>query len=173
MREQGFAFLLQKPFDLDDLLITLANALRQPLTAEQERQAEVIGRYCAAINAKDLDTCLALCTEDVRIFPPAGTPFEGPVEGRAAYRAHLEESLALIPDFRYEEQQVYSRPRWQALRFRESWATPHGRASMMASLLLEFRGSSISQIGVQLNNARLCELLAAPLTAGYEQQAGI
>jgi CheY-like chemotaxis protein len=172
--QRGFAFLAGKPFNLDELLTAVASALELSLSAEQERQVDVIRRYCSAINEKDLDACVALCAEDVVFFPPAHIPCAGQAEvrGRAAYREHLVTGLKLMPDFRFEAYRIYPRPSGLAMRFEESWAIPEGRARMTASLIFELEGEQIKQIGARLNAERLAALLAANRGGGRPPSDG-
>ncbi|MCA1598838.1 MAG: response regulator, partial [Chloroflexi bacterium] len=85
---QGFAFLVPMPFDLDRLLFAVAASIAQPLSPDQERQAHVVHRYFAALEARDWDALLALCTNDIRYVLPTPAPFATTLHGQAAFRAY-------------------------------------------------------------------------------------
>src|SRR5262249_33348617 len=61
----GFACVQPMPFDLDALLAHVAAALDRPFTPERERQAAVVRRYFACLEAQDWLGALALCADDV------------------------------------------------------------------------------------------------------------
>ena len=84
---QGFAFLAPMPFDLDRLLLAVAVRIAQPLSPDQERQAHVVRRYFAALEARDWDALLALCMDDIRYVLPTPAPFATTLHGQAAFRA--------------------------------------------------------------------------------------
>lgn len=152
----GLIRLISKPFDLDDLLATVASCLETPLSAEQARQAEVVCHYCEAFNAHDFDTCLAVCAEGVSFYPST-PPFAepaGPVVGRASMRAQLQRLLQRAPDVRIDDYLIHPRSIGLALRCVKSWvspATPDGRATMLASMIFQFDGERISQISLRMD----------------------
>lgn len=165
----GLARLIPKPFDIDDLLASIAECLEASLTGEQQRQAEVVGRYCAALNANDLDACLATCAKDVRVYPPEQSLWSNadPKEGRAAFRAHLEGGMRSTPDIRFDDYLIHPQPSGIALRCVKSWAspaTPTGRATVAGSLYFQFAGERISQITVQCHSESVGSL---PLAHTY------
>src|SRR5690242_14659758 len=93
VRQQGFSGVLHQPFGLDDLITAVAEGLNQPFSAAQRPQAEVARRFVAELLERDVVAVLALCTEEVRMYPwivPA-YPAAHPAFGRRAARAYLEE----------------------------------------------------------------------------------
>ncbi|HEV2460452.1 MAG TPA: hypothetical protein VGS80_19020, partial [Ktedonobacterales bacterium] len=66
----GFAFVVRMPFDLATVLAQIATALDRPLCEEQRRQAPIVERWFAAMEAEDWKALLALCTDDVAYYPP-------------------------------------------------------------------------------------------------------
>src|ERR1051326_4641435 len=95
-KQRGFACLMYKPFDLDDLLTKIAACLNSPFSTEQARQAQVILAYFAALTARDWDALLACCREDVLYYLPGDSPFAGTIRGKAAFRAYTEETFPRI-----------------------------------------------------------------------------
>jgi CheY-like chemotaxis protein len=161
-KPHGFAFLLQMPFDLEELLRLIAANIRRPLSAEQARQAERAERLFVALNGRDMETAMSLCAEDVAYYPPAASPVKAgkKVEGRAPYRAHLEELFRLMPDLRFEEMLFYGRPKGLAARYAARWSAPNGtRKQLAGTTLFRFRGEQIAQVGILLNSTRLRQLL--------------
>ena len=154
----GFAFVLGKPFELEDLLTQVAEALPVEFTAEQERQADVVRRYLAALVAQDWESLLALCTPDVRYYPPAAsgvTPARR-LQGQTAFRAYAEAAAQHYHQVAFADLCLYARPKGLVAQYTSQWLTPDGRWKQVSlRLLFHFVGESIDQIGVQANLARL------------------
>jgi len=154
--QAGLARLISKPFDLDELLDAIASCLETPLSAEQRRQAEVVGHYCDAFNAHDFDTCLALCADDVR-FDASAPQLTGPtgrLVGQATMRAVLQHMLLYAPDMRMDDYLIHPQTKGLALRCMKSWiatAAPDGRTSMPASMFFQFSGERITQISLSMD----------------------
>jgi len=153
VREKGFAFFLKKPFELDDLITLVAGCVARPLTPEQERQAEVVRRYCQAIDARDWQACAALCCEEVLYYPSPGSPFDRrqDVFGRAALLEQLAYNTQVAPDFHYESYSLYGRPDGIAVRYLATIATPEGRNPLMGSILFQVAEGQVTQIGYRLD----------------------
>ena len=154
----GFAFVLGKPFELEDLLTQVAEALPVEFTAEQERQANVVRRYLAALVAQDWEGLLALCTSDVRYYPTAasvGTTTRR-VQGRTALRAYAEAAAQHDRQVSHADLCLYARPKGLVAQYTSQWLSSDGRwRPLVTRLLFHFVGESIDQIGVQTNLARL------------------
>jgi len=165
----GFAFLIPKPFDLEDLVARLAACLGERLRPDATEPVRVVYRYFAALTAHDWDALARLCAEDVTYVLPGDLPYAGTVTGRAAFRAHAQEVFAQFPDARFEEVSVYALPHGLAARFKSSWRTPQdegGRASIAGAAVFRFAGDLISRIGVRVNDARLRRLQQPQAPAG-------
>lgn len=152
-RDKGFAFVLKKPFELDDLLTLIAEYVARPLTAEQECQAEVVRRYCQSIDAHNWQACVALCHEDVRYYPSPGSPFDRQqdVFGRTALLEQLAYNTQVAPDFHYESYSLYGRPDGIAVRYLATIATPEGRKPLVGSILFQVAEGQVIQIGYRLD----------------------
>ncbi len=157
MSAQGFARLLKKPFDLSDLLTLVAELVARPLTSEQERQADVVRRYCEAIDAHDWQACAALCCEDVRYFPTPDSIFDRKQEvlGRAALVEQLEYNAVVAPDIHYLSYSLYGRPEGIAVRYLTTIGTPNHRKQFAGSALFEVENGQVVQIGYRLDAGRL------------------
>src|SRR5258708_23323801 len=93
VRQAGFAGFLAKPFDLDVLLTTVAEALRADLTPTQAKQAALITRFFAALASFDQPALTALCTSDLLDVSPRrlGEQAEAQahIHGLGAYLAYI------------------------------------------------------------------------------------
>ncbi len=157
----GVAFVATNPFDLDQLLASVAAAIAVPLTPEQQRQAVVVRTYFAALTARDWDALADLCTDDVTYVLPGDTPFSGTVAGQAAFRAYTEETYRHFPAARFWDIAVYAAPAGLAARFQGAWRAPDGsEPRMTGAVQFQFMGERIRQIGVRLKDERLRALLA-------------
>ena len=154
----GFAFVLGMPFELEDLLSLVAEALPVVFTAEQERQANVVRCYLAAQVAQDWEGLLALCTSEVRYYP---TPASGGttarrVQGRTALLASVEATAQHAHQVAFADLRLYARPKGLMAQYTSQWLSSDGRWQPLATrLLFHFVGESIDQIGVQANLALL------------------
>jgi CheY-like chemotaxis protein len=150
VRREGFAFLMRKPFDLEELLSEIAHALQRPLTPEQQRQAWLVERYFAAVNEREWEALADLCTEDVAYYPPArnAPPAAKKITGKAAFSAYLAYLVRHIP-FCIEEELVYARRKGLAARYMIHAVSPESVTEHLAgALLFHFADNHISQIGV-------------------------
>ena len=164
-RRQGFAFLLQKPFDLDLLLAEIDASLHQPLTPEQARQFQTLGRFMEALRARNREALGPLITEDFTYHPPlrrlASTASR--VRGMAALIAYLQESLTRYQGVSFDEVLFYPRPKGWAMRYSSHWTIPDGtRQNLAGALLIHFRGEQIHRVGIQWNDQPLPRLLGEP-----------
>ena len=163
LEDARFAFVMAKPFDIDQLLAQVAAALQIPLTPAQQRQEPVVRRYFAALTARNWDALLDVCAEDVVYVLPSGTPFSGTYAGKEAFRAYTESTFSQFPAARFEDIHVYSTPKGLAARYRGVWRLPDGsEPQLTGAVYFQFEGERISQIGVQLHDERLRALLEAP-----------
>lgn len=161
-RRQGFAFLLQKPFDLDLLLAEIDACLRQPLTPEQERQLHTLERFMEALKTRNSEGLRQVLTEDSTYYPPLRklASHASRVRGQAALIAYLQESQTRYQDVTFDEFLFYPRPKGWAMRYSSHWAIPGGlRQNLAGALLFHFRGEQIHRIGIQWNDQRLHVLL--------------
>jgi len=164
---QGFAFLTPKPFDLEPLLEEIARTINQPLTAEQERQAEVVRQHFAAVTAGHYSALASLCTEDVTFYPPSNilSAAVRRVRGCDAMRAYLQEMMPHLPYFSISSMLISARPKGLAVRYSANWLPPEARMQRMTGVALyHFQGERIHQIGAGWNTRRLRALLESTQT---------
>lgn len=150
--ENGFAFVLSFPLQAERLFTELAFGLDLQLTHNQERQAQVVKDFFAALNAKNTQKILHLCTRNVSYYPAASHHWlsllraimsRGVVEGYAEF-IH-QPSLAL----RLEIERIYCRPRGLAVQYSAWWEKPNRRWEVQTdTLLFHFRDDRIHQIGL-------------------------
>jgi len=160
-----FAFVMTKPFDIDQVLAQVAATLQVPLTPAQQRQEPIVRRYFAALSERDWDTLMDLCADDVVYVLPNETPFSGTYTGRAAFRAYSEATFAQFPAARFEDITVYSSPTGLASRYRGTWRLPDGsETALTGAVHFQFEGERIKQIGVFLHDERLQALITPPPT---------
>ncbi len=152
---RGFAWVLQKPFDVDQLVTEVAAQLELPLDAEQERQAHVARAYFAALSARDWNALAGLCADDVTYVLPPPAPFAQEIHGKEAFRRYTEETYAHFPGARFEEPRVYALPRGMAARYVGRWPVEGGTQQQAGAVLFQFEGERIKQIGVRLNAEQL------------------
>lgn len=165
--DQGYAFLARKPFDVDDLATSIAAALRSPLGPDDERRAEVVRRYFASLTARDWDAVANLCADDVTYVLPGHSPFSATVQGRAAFRAFTEQTFSQFPGAQFQDVHIYPTPQGLAARYQGSWPVDdHGEQRMAGSVVFQFDGARIRQIGVRLNDERLRALVETAPQAG-------
>ncbi len=157
LKGQGFAFLLRKPFDLDDLLLNVARSLVAPVSPEQ---ASVVHAYFAALTAHDWDKLLALCTDTITYVLPTPVPFSATVQGKAALRAYTDATFGHFPGARFEDVRVYASPHGMAAHYVASWNDLDGaEAHLDGAVIFSFQGLLIEKIGVLLDAGRMRNLL--------------
>jgi len=155
VRASGFAALLREPFDLNELITTVAECLHHPMSDEHRRQAEIATRGLAALGRRDFEAALAPCTEDVRFYPWILPPHPAarPVVGRAALRAYIEEMAGYFHDSHLELGQFFACPHGIAVRIRVDWlGTDGARQQQMLANCFQLTGEQISQVGVPLGD---------------------
>jgi CheY-like chemotaxis protein/ketosteroid isomerase-like protein len=167
VRAAGFAFLVAKPFDLDQLMLEIAAGVHTALRPEQELAAGRVAQYFAALSARDWDGLAALCTEDVTYTLPGTGPLAVTIAGKAAFRAYTEQTFANFPGATFDHVVIYGTPNGLAARYQSHWRDSDGREQQQAgAIVLEFVGPHIGRIGVRLHDAQLRQLLmtaAAPI----------
>lgn len=162
VQRAGFACLIKKPFELDEMLATIASCLRVTLSPERQRQAKVVERFYAALNARDWDAALRLCVAPLRYYPAANSLYAPTrkLEGKDAYRAYVEDVFERLSVTRFEDLLIYARPKGLAARYTYGLTLPGGMPQQRAgATLFRFRGELIAQIGVKIRRARARKLL--------------
>ena len=141
--QADLAFVLQKPFDLVDLLGQV-DAVLHP-TIKSLRQLTLVEQFFNALNARDWPRLARLCAPDVKMSP-AGNVASVRL-GLPGYLAYLEQRLRRLPDYTLEEVQVFPRQDGVATRYLARWHSRDGcqhRAS--GAMRFRFRQGRIAQI---------------------------
>ena len=159
VRQQGFSGVLHQPFGLDDLVTAVAEGLNQPFSAAQRPQTVVAQRFVSALLERDVEAVLALCTEEVRMYPwivPA-YPAAHPAFGWTAARAYLEELQQYFVTSQAESVQCYPCPHGVAVRLWLRWQDPAGvgQQQMVGLCLAVTAEGQISQVGLPVQDERL------------------
>lgn len=156
VQQRGFCAVLAKPFDLDELLLTVPACLDVPLDAQQRQQAQVVDRYFDALSRRDWDGFVDLCAPDVIYTLPGASAFAQTVVGKDALRAFTEQTFGAFPHARFERIRTYATPHGLAARYEGSWSEPDGHELRQSgAVLFGFTGLQITHIGVRLNVKRL------------------
>ncbi len=141
--EAHLAFLLQKPFDIDDLLRHMDAHIHAH--ARSPRQRHLVQEFFLALNAHDWTRLERLCTPEVRVTPPLAA---SSVSLRLhTYLEMLEQRWSRLPGYTIEEAKVFG---WQdelAARYIASWADHDGIVHRVAGAMrFRFQHGRISQI---------------------------
>lgn len=162
--QAGFAGFLAKPFDLDVLLTTVAEALRADLTPTRAKQAALITRFFAALARFDQPALTALCTSDLLYVSPQrlGAPAEAEthIYGLGAYLAYLAQMRTVFHQPRFEQLRIYALSQRLAARYRLCWqGQDEVERAVTGCATFAFVGQRIKQIGVTFNLQRVESLL--------------
>jgi CheY-like chemotaxis protein len=153
-----FAFVMAKPFDLEVLLTTIAAALQQHkvFSSDEEKRAQVVQQYFAALSTSDWDTLVGLCADDVTYVLPGNDPLSATVEGKSAFHAYAEAVFAQFPAARFEHVSIYATPGGMAARYQARWlGTDNVEQIQAGAVVFQFTGLQIQRIGVRLATDRL------------------
>lgn len=139
----NLAFLLRKPFELDDLLGKVDAELYP--TIRSLRRHTLVEQFFLAINARDWPLLARLCTPDVKMSPPGNVT---PVRiGLPGYLGYLEQRISRLPGYTLEEAQVVPRQNGIAARYVVRWQDSYGAEHWAAgSMFFHFRNGRIAQI---------------------------
>ncbi len=118
--QAGVAFVLQKPFDIDELVRRIAGRFNPRLAPEQQQQAQ---SYLQALNDGDWAAIRTLCTPDVGYYPLTKSVFthERQIKGIEAYLAFAQQSRRRLPAFQIEGVVVFHHPKGLVARYVSSW----------------------------------------------------
>src|SRR5262249_34121355 len=142
-KQQGFAFLLKKPFDLDQLLLSLTAVLPQPLNPAHVPQARVTERFFEAVMVRDYDALFGLCTDEILCYPSVYPPSARArtIVGKAALRAYLERIYRQIIRSQFDEVLIYRWPRSLVAQYQGRWLLSDGTIHRLTGTLhLRFEG---------------------------------
>lgn len=157
--EQRCAFVLRKPFDVEQLLSRIGDTLTLELDPARRARAE---QYFAALTARAWDAVAEQCTEDVEYHVGGNDPeFSRTVRGRAAFRDFTRKTFQSFPEARFEVAALSPLPTGLVARFVSRWTAPDGvRKQIEGSVVFAFSGSQIARVGVRMDVLRLRRLVA-------------
>lgn len=154
---RDFAFLLPKPFELDDLFARVAEAVRPAISAEHEREVALARDYFDALTRRDWPAVAALCIEDVEFGPLGAATLPPTLRGRVALAEYIAAALGSFPGARFDELTVYATPRGLSARYTVSWPATDGSSlrRQTGAALFAFDSGRIARIAVRVNEDRL------------------
>jgi len=128
-----------------------------------ERNVEVVGQLIAALNARDVDQYLALCTPDVEYVSPAA-PMEGVARGEEGVRAFFSVLAEATTSFRVTVEQLRALDGDRVLALTRLTVVSQGGfpADQPSASLYDFAGPNVRRIEIFLDRAKAQE--AAGLT---------
>lgn len=160
----GFAFVLPMPFQLEDLVAEVAQALRLPVRLEDQQRVQVVERFFAAREAEDWAALLAQCTEAVDVFPstPSGLQTARRLQGQAAMRTYFAATAQAARDQTFLHRAYTVMPHGLVVRYVHYWTTSEGARRREAEVgFFHFRGTQLCQVGFRPQIvARLAEVQA-------------
>jgi hypothetical protein len=118
-----------------------------------QQKFETVRRYLVALNARDLDACLACCADDV-VLVPVTVAIEGEYTGRSGIERFFADLRDTVPDMEVEAERLETVGQ-NVLAFERGRAS--GRASQVDAgsidftTVYEFQGRKISRIRVFFN----------------------
>ncbi len=146
----GFAFVLRKPLDAEQLLAEIAVCFHTALTPVQERQTQVVRQFFEAVVPHKGKSGLQYCTEDIVYYPPGLPllPFVSVVRGKVAMHGYLEALRSSYQRLRLEVQKSYGWSRGLVVRYMMWWTESDGSWETRGGThLFQFTGDHIRQIG--------------------------
>ncbi|HEX6799768.1 MAG TPA: response regulator [Ktedonobacterales bacterium] len=155
--DRGFAFLLPKPFELDDFFARVAQAVQPALSPEHEREAALARGYFDALAKRDWEALAALCTDDVEFGPLGAATLVHSLHGRTALVEYLAEALSSFPGACFDELAAYITPRGLSVRYTAAWPATDGTAQrrQTGAVVFGFEGGAIARIAVRINEEHL------------------
>jgi CheY-like chemotaxis protein len=156
--EQGFAFCAPASADLGELLRLIDATIKQPMSEEQTRQAEIARRFCAAIDDEDWEALATLCDKEVICYPPKNSAFVSVRElhGFHAYRAYAESARHSLPGYHVEEVVLYVQPQGIAARYRFSWTPLDSQPQHLSvAKLMRFKDERVHEMRFWTDTDRL------------------
>ena len=130
--QTDLAFLLRKPFDLDDLLRELDTKLRSRVSSHSQEQ--LVEQFFKALNSRDWTRLAQFCTPDMALAR------------RPSFLEIVTQCMRCLQDYRFEDVQFFARQDGVAARYIASWQASNGRLHRAGSLYFRFQGERIAQI---------------------------
>jgi CheY-like chemotaxis protein len=145
--QAGIAFLLRKPFELDDLVRSVQRELTP--SPGHERQSYLVEQFFAALGERNWKRLGLLCLPDLVIVPLSAPPLvdADSRRGLLSLRAALEQRFRLLPGYTFEDVRVNGRPLGVAARYTTRWQSRDGIIHhLVGSMHFRFQDDRIAQI---------------------------
>lgn len=148
---RGFAFLIKKPFEVDELLEQVANVAHPTFPPAQQQQAQIIQHLVMALNQGDWPVLRSLLTEDTiyYLLRPRHPALPKAVQGRERVIAFVQGWLERVPDWQLEGFQVFRGRPDMGARFQWSlpgWMAAGSAASVQPSSIFRASASTKSAL---------------------------
>lgn len=147
LAQTDLAFLLHKPFDLDDLQRRV-HAHVHPRVS-RPHQLHLVEAFFAALATRNWTRLAHLCTPDVSVFSLAApaVALSDSQSGLLSLRGTWEERFQRLPGFTIEEVAVFPRQNGAAARYLARWQGSDGIPHRVAgSMHFRLQGERIVQI---------------------------
>lgn len=143
--QANLAFLLRKPFELDDLLGHLDAQLHP--TISSIRQHQMVEQFYLALNAHDWQRLTRLCIPQVRMMPLHAPALAPARSGLLSLQTTLEQRVRALPGYTIEGVQVFPRPIGVSARYIIRWQGRDGIVHRTAGAMhFRFQHGRIAQI---------------------------
>jgi CheY-like chemotaxis protein len=141
--QENLAFLIKKPFELDDLLRQLDAGLHPTMSNLHLNQ--LVEQFFLAANARDWTRLARLCAPDVMVFQPVAVASVS--LGLHGYLERLEQRMNFLPGYTIVEAQMFPRRDGVAARYLANWQSRDGTVHRAGGAMrFRFRGGRIAQI---------------------------
>ena len=143
--QANLAFLLRKPFELDDLLRHLDANLHPSVSSA--RQHQMVEQFFLALNAHDWQRLARLCISQVRMVPLHAPALAPARSGLLSLQTTLEQRVRALPGYTIEGVQVFPRPIGVSARYIVRWQGRDGIVHRTAGAMhFRFQHGRIAQI---------------------------
>lgn len=148
MARSNLAFLLHKPFELDDLLGKIDVHLHPTISSHQ--QTQLVDEFFSVLNARDWQRLARLCMRNVKFVPLKASAVEAASaipDGLPALQTLLERRVHALPGYTIEEVRVFPRPIGVSARYIVRWQGRDGIVHRTAGAMhFRFQRGRIAQI---------------------------
>lgn len=146
--QANLAFLLRKPFELNDLLGHLDANLHPTISSAHQHQ--LVEQFFLALNERDWQRLARLCIPQVRMTPlhaPAVAATTPARSGMFSLQMALEQRVRALPGYTIEGVRVFPRPIGVSARYIVRWQGRDGIVHRTAGAMhFRFQQGRIAQI---------------------------
>jgi CheY-like chemotaxis protein len=151
--KNAYAFVLTKPFGIETLLHEVVRSMR---TGEvDDRAAELMRRYFAALTEQRWSELGSLCCDDVQYIVPGHHRLSTTIVGRNALESYTAHAFRGVSETRFELGDAFVLPRGAMARYTGRWTGRHGESTTTeGAVLFTFADGKISTIGIRVDPDR-------------------